>query len=62
MDHLCYSFIVFVILSRLYIAAMCSPEGKGLTSWLLFVMFIVIMLLSLSYAVLSVPCNLVITC
>ena len=46
MDHLCYSFIVFVILSRLFIAAMCSPEGKGLTSWLLFVMFIVIMLLS----------------
>ena len=27
-------------------AALWSPEGKGLTSWLLFVMFIVILLLS----------------
>ena len=27
------------------IAALWSPEGKGLTSWLLFVMFIVILLL-----------------
>ena len=28
------------------IAALWSPEGKGLTSWLLFVMFIVILLLT----------------
>ena len=32
--------------SRLFIAALWSPEGKGLTSWLLFVMFIAILLLS----------------
>ena len=34
------------MLSRLFIAALWLPEGKGLTSWLLFVMFIVILLLS----------------
>ena len=39
MDHLCYLYLVFVMLSRLFIAALCSPAGKGLTSWLLFVMF-----------------------
>ena len=44
MDHLCYLCLVFVMLSRLSIAALWSPEGKGLTSWLLFVMFIVILL------------------
>ena len=27
------------MLSRLFIAALWSPIGKGLTSWLLFVMF-----------------------
>ena len=48
MDHLCYLCLVFVMLSRLFIAALWSPEGKGLTSWLLFVLFIVILLLSLS--------------
>ena len=37
-DHLC---LVFVMLSRLFIAALWSPQGKGLTSWLLFVMFVV---------------------
>ena len=46
MDHLCYLCIVFAMLSRLFIVALWSPEGKGLTSWLLFVMFIVILLLS----------------
>ena len=46
MDHLCYLCLVFVMLSRLFIAALWSPGGKGLTSWLLFVMFIVILLLS----------------
>ena len=30
---------VFVMLSRLFIAALLSPAGKGLTSWLLFVAF-----------------------
>ena len=38
--------LVFVMLSRLFISALWSPEGKGLASWLLFVMFIVILLLS----------------
>ena len=37
MDHLCYFYIVFVMLSRLLIAALWSPAGKGLTSWLSFV-------------------------
>ena len=35
MDHLCYLCHVFVM-----------PEGKGLFSWLLFMMCIVILLLS----------------
>ena len=39
MDHLCYLCLVFVMLSRLLIAALWSPEGKVITSWLLFVMF-----------------------
>ena len=46
MDHLCYLCLVFVMLSRLFIAALWSPEGNELTCWLLFVMFIVIFLLS----------------
>ena len=41
MDHLC-----FCVLSRLFIAALWSPAGKGLTYWLLFVMFILCLLLS----------------
>ena len=49
MDHLCYLCIVFVMLSCLVIATLWSPEGKGLTSWLLFVMFNVILLLSHLY-------------
>ena len=36
-DHLCYFCIMFVMLSRLLIAALWSPAGKGLTSWLSFV-------------------------
>ena len=39
MDHLCNLRFVFVMLSCLFIAAVWSPAGKGLTSWLLFVMF-----------------------
>ena len=46
MDRLCYLCLVFIILLHLFIAALWSHEGKGLTSWLLFVMFIVILLLS----------------
>ena len=39
MDHLSYLCLVFVMLSRLFIAALWSPAGKKLTSRLLFVMF-----------------------
>ena len=39
MVHLCNKCLVFVMLSLLFIAAVWSPAGKGLTSWLLFVMF-----------------------
>ena len=46
MAHLCYLGLVFVMLSPLFISALWSSEGKGLTSSLLFVMFIVILLLS----------------
>ena len=53
MDHLCYLCLLFVTLSRLFIAALRSPEGKGLTSWLLFVMFIVILLLKLPFGILG---------
>ena len=38
-DHLCYLCLVFVMLSRLFIAALWSPAGIGLTSWFSFVMF-----------------------
>ena len=34
----CGSVVLFVMLSRLFIAALWSPAGKGLTYWLLFVM------------------------
>ena len=46
MDHLCYLCLVCVMLSRLCTAALWSSEGKGLTSGLLFVVFIMILLLS----------------
>ena len=46
MDNLCYLCLVFGMLSRLFIAALWSPEGKGLTYWLFFAMFVVILLLS----------------
>ena len=38
MDHLCYLCLVLSMLSRLFIAALWPPAGKGLTSWLMFVM------------------------
>ena len=49
MDHLCYLCLVFVMLSRLFIAALWSPAGKGLTSWLSFVMF--------NYVFVTFPCG-----
>ena len=39
MDHLCYLCLVFVMLLRLFIDALWSLAGKGLTSWVLFEMF-----------------------
>ena len=39
MDHLCYLCLVFVMLSRLFISALLSPAGQGMTSWPLFVTF-----------------------
>ena len=36
MDHLCYLCLVFIM----FIAALWSPAGKGLSSCLSFVMFI----------------------
>ena len=44
--HLFYLCLVFLMLLRLFIAALWSPAGKGLTSWPLLVMFIVFSLLS----------------
>ena len=44
MDHFLY--LVFLMLSRLFIAALWSPAGTGLTSWLLLVMSIIFLLLS----------------
>ena len=38
--------ILFLMLLRLFIAALWSPAGKGMTSRLLLVMFIVFLLLS----------------
>ena len=38
--------LVFLMLLRLFIAALWSTAGKGLTSWLLLVMFIEFLLLS----------------
>ena len=37
MDHLCYLCRVLVMLSHLFIATLKLPAGKGLPSWLLFV-------------------------
>ena len=39
MDHLCYFCLVFFILhARLFLDTLWSFAGKGLTSWLSFVM------------------------
>ena len=37
MDHLCY-FYLFFCYASLFVDALWSPAGKGLTSWLWFVM------------------------
>ena len=46
MDHLWFFCLAFLMLSRLFIAALWSPALKGLTSWLLLVMCFVFLLLS----------------
>ena len=39
MDHLCYFWLVLLCFyARLFVDALWSPAGKGLTSWLSFVM------------------------
>ena len=38
-ESLCYLCLVFVVLSYLFIAALWSLAGKGLSSWLSFMMF-----------------------
>ena len=55
MDHFCYLFFVFVMLSCLFIAAMWPSGGKGLTFWLSFAMFYCV--LSLSHGVSWVRCG-----
>ena len=55
MDLFCYLCLTFVMLSCLFIATLWAPAGKGLTSWLLFVMFIVF--LSLSHVLSWVRCG-----
>ena len=53
MDHFCFLCLVFRMLSRLLIAALWSPAGKGLNSWLLLVMFIAFVLLSHFFGILG---------
>ena len=62
MDHLFYLCLVFVMLSRLFTAALWSPAGKGLTSWLLFVIincvfvtFLCSFLGLMCYLIVSIP-------
>ena len=55
MDHLYYVCLVFVMLKYLFIAALWSPAGKGLTSWLSVVIFIAS--LSLSHVVSWARCG-----
>ena len=40
MDHLCYFFCLVLLCfhARLFVDTLLSPAGKGLTSWLSFVM------------------------
>ena len=41
MNHICYFWLVLLVLlffhARLFVDALWSPAGKGLTSWLSFV-------------------------
>ena len=50
MDYFGYLCLAFAMFSYLFIAALWSPAGKGLTSWLWFVIiYYVIMFLSLTH-------------
>ena len=58
MDHFCYLCFVFVMFSCLFIVALWSPAGKGLTSWLSYLWcFIVLLSLShvVSWVIVSIP-------
>ena len=63
MDHLCYFCLVLLCFhARLFVDALWSPAGKGLTSRLLFVMFNCVfvtfpcsILVQLWYLIVSIP-------
>ena len=55
MDPLCHLCLVFVMLLHLFIAALWSPAGKGLTSWISFVVFNCV--LSFSHVLSLVRCG-----
>ena len=56
LDHFCYLCIVFVMLSCLFIAALWSPDGKGLAFWLSSILRFIVFL-SLSHVVSWVRCG-----
>ena len=60
--YLCFFCVVFITLSRLSIAALWLPAGKGLTSWLLLVVLNCVLVISpcgilgqVWYLILSIP-------
>ena len=58
MDHLCFSVLCLLCLcTRLFICALWSPAGKGLTSWLSFVVsnFPIGILGQVCYLIVSIP-------
>ena len=55
MDNLCYLCLVFVMLSRLFIAALWLPAGERLTSLLLFVISYCLVLGQMWYWIVSIP-------
>ena len=62
MDRLCYFCLVLCFRARLFIGALWSPAGKGLTSWLSFVMsncefvtFPLELLVKVRYLIVSIP-------
>ena len=46
MDLLCFCSVLLCLCARLFICALWSPAGKGLTSWLSFVVATVSLSLS----------------